>query len=1102
MTQANAVTSHDLAPQNDDNDEFASKRVSLHHTPHKRPRLRSHSLSIPIQGKHEPEQTLGVLSTVKIHTRSRHVFAQPALIDRPPIADGGLISASIPTDDFDRPSLVRRNSTSAPLDSVPDAILHDTLPHKPESPVPELPPLSTDPAAPQTTAPPQPPAYTLPPPLESDSFLRLKAAGESGDPNRVTEEVLKFRLSPNPVVQEYNMAIDAIRRTRRAGEPLHLILEVYNDMLRRSILPNYRTYSHLIVAFTERDDEVHKMIANIERRSKRREVSHRTDAASHESDKTRLAQLKSENNLASALSLFEAIVAIDSVQLIPRHVFSYLIRSCAHHANVSAALRIFQEMELRTNHDEERMTAQIFKEMLSVYANARESRGATEIFEEFRRLCNEDKIDWMSYSGDWSEERKTSVSRFTRLVVWNKMIETYFKLGQPEAGIDLVHQMLNATPETEFQSANIPLPASSTFTTVIKGFCESGDIKSALTWFEMLLALEEQPRDPFEPCTTPTRPDQIAWGTMVDSLAAAGMVDDLNRLWKILLQDAASDGLDIRPVDMIVVFSANINHLKKLTDSAEIISKLDFLVEGIINNKNHHHGQRRGMFEQVLSLYIEHGAVNQSISLLDQYATSEISALYERQTKGDVAPGVASNTVQAIRDNVTKYIMALIYKSGTQLSFTDVMHMARVLGEIKATLSTEFSSYLFDSYRAAIADGQQMSELTVREWELLAYAVASLEGGYALSPSEVPVKTISILHDIAKHEVHPDRIQQSLLSVLVKIIYVQSGPEEVQRIFAELGPSYAAFLADPKNALMPIEPTTPLQPNRIVPQLSPVTVDAFYTRYVDEMLQMHDHVRSQPLVAYTRLLAGVKERRYPGIPAFVRLIPALGRMGELEKVRDVYTKVQDLLASLEGNKKWQSQAWFQIEDSMIIALAHAGDIDSAHVHRIRILEQGGSPTADAYGALIQYVKDTTDDTSNALALFNEARMQGVIGNIYLYNNIISKLAKARKADHALELFQQMKSVNIIPSSITYGTVIAACARVGDSQSAELLFAEMIAQNNFRPRIPPYNTMIQLYTSTKPNRERALYYYNALRKAKVEPTAHTYKVGSFFIYQRI
>ena len=129
--------------------------------------------------------------------------------------------------------------------------------------------------------------------------------------------------------------------------------------------------------------------------------------------------------------------------------------------------------------------------------------------------------------------------------------------------------------------------------------------------------------------------------------------------------------------------------------------------------------------------------------------------------------------------------------------------------------------------------------------------------------------------------------------------------------------------------------------------------------------------------------------------------------------------------------------------------------------------------------------------THAMTLFNEAK--GVAKNIYLYNTMISKLAKARKADDALQLFREMKDSGLKPTSVTYGAVIAACCRVGDAESAENLFQEMASQSNFKPRIPPYNTMIQLYTQTKPDRQRALDYYNALLEAHIRPTAHTYKV---------
>jgi len=87
----------------------------------------------------------------------------------------------------------------------------------------------------------------------------------------------------------------------------------------------------------------------------------------------------------------------------------------------------------------------------------------------------------------------------------------------------------------------------------------------------------------------------------------------------------------------------------------------------------------------------------------------------------------------------------------------------------------------------------------------------------------------------------------------------------------------------------------------------------------------------------------------------------------------------------------------------------------------------------------------------------------------------------------------MKENGFWPSSVSYGAVIGACSRVGDIESAEALFEEMSSQPNFKPRVPPFNTMMQLYTYTRRNREKVLHYYDSMVSAGVRPTAHTYKL---------
>jgi pentatricopeptide repeat protein len=276
-------------------------------------------------------------------------------------------------------------------------------------------------------------------------------------------------------------------------------------------------------------------------------------------------------------------------------------------------------------------------------------------------------------------------------------------------------------------------------------------------------------------------------------------------------------------------------------------------------------------------------------------------------------------------------------------------------------------------------------------------------------------------------------------------------------------------------------------------------IDDYQSRYIDE-LDMRRGKDDAAVAAFQRFERGAAMGIFPSPEVVGRLIEGLGRTGEMDKVNYLYGVAQYIISRLSTAQNAMLDGWAAVENSMIIARGHAGDGVSADAHRLRLLQQGMTPTADAYGALIQCVKDTTDDTARALEYFHESQARGVQPNIFLYNTTISKLAKARKADYAVELFRSMKKSGVVPTSITYGAVIAACCRVGDCASAETFFEEMTSQRNFRPRVPPYNTMMQVYVQTKPNRTRFLHYYNRMISAGIKPTAHSYKVRSSFTYR--
>ncbi|KAJ7859654.1 hypothetical protein B0H14DRAFT_2746309 [Mycena olivaceomarginata] len=842
---------------------------------------------------------------------------------------------------------------------------------------------------------------------------------------------------PHPSVREYNCALEALRDTRRPGEPLILLMQTYNAMLQKQLLPNLRTYFELITAITDRDHEIFTTITALEARAKRGTAS-TTDAQ-------RIEHLRAENTFDSAMKLFETINTSDGAPRIPLYLYVALLRSCANHMHQDAALHILTALEARKDI---KPVASVYKHMIRAYASPTGIADAELIFAEFINRSAEGGIDWTEAYEDPHGPRRQ------HLQVFNEMISAYFRAGLSDKAVGVLERMMASPAPAAFGPEDTPHPASSTYTVTIAGFIQGGDIDTAYAWFTRLLAQTERARQPYESALAVLRPDAVCWAQMLDGLALADRVDELNTLFLTLKQCTAAE-----------TGSFLVTHV--LTDGMDVPRLVRPIWEDYV---------RRGMHRQALAVVASLG------------------------TQG--RPG--------LEPPVVPLMQAVLRQKG--LEWEVARQVVRLAGACGAPVPPELTVRVLHAYAenlampnksAATGTGPQAGErlaLDVQDYAWLLTAAVELEIGFGgmQKPEGYLFKGLfGLLEDMAHAGVGLVDMPPKLVRSVVKSVFVTQGTDAMRASFARLGPKFERVLEDPEYAVKALaDAASPAQKTEDQPDLSPtesapveqLTIDRTLSKQLEEVL-LRPVNSSAPAgtvadEAYTLFRAGLARGKVPTAFVVGRLIQTLGRVFALDRVRDVYTAAQHA----------QSSAWFALENSMIVALAHAGDLEAAHVHRMRILEMGGAPSADAYGALILYVKDTTDDTSNAMALFQEAQVHRVPPNQYLYNNIISKLAKARKADYALELFEQMKaSAWAKPSSITYGAVIGACARVGDVQSAENLFAEMMSAPNYKPRVPPFNTMMQLYTTTRPNRDRALYFYNQLRAARIAPTAYTYKL---------
>ena len=987
-----------------------------------------------------------MLKTVQLHVRARHAFASPAI---PSTIPDTLLH---PRDsDLDASDEAARSHEELEEDSPSQDAADDAL------------------------------------------FADIKAAVKQGA-SAVMQEVEKIQqMTPPPSTSVHNAALAAMIATRKEGQPLKEILAFYNAMINRSVVPNFKTYTTLVDVLTKREIEVADAVYFYESRiNRRRAISPDADVVA---DQDAIAQLRTETNFSSALTLFQA--ATTSVRgRIPVTLYVSLMRCCAIHGNIDAAIHVYAHLEKR---QDLQPYAVIFRDLIRVYQTANDLQGAREVFEEFKAAAQDGRL---GQSDSGTEEMKSWRSGI--LSVWNEMIEVYFRCGQPASALALLEQMMDSPAAVDFNVGDVPLPASSTFSRVIKGFLVTGDVTSALTWFDRLLMQTEKPVHPYRSLVSPTRPDDLAWTLMIESLITNNMFEDLTRILKVGAQHEGE--IPSRTLlDAVKTFTSHclndpqlpgphalaaLDQLRAMTQqSMQQWLSWDVLTPPFMSWR---------MYHSVQQLYIACGALDRAFVTLDEATRCGAASLNDAEARGAISLKDLEYRRAGLRHAVETFTTTVAQKALTsQWTLHDSLRLndlTRYIGIMSAPEFQAITLSMFVDAPAAVKDS-----LSYDDWGFLLLMARTLTQIGTITP---PISLTDLLGVTARRS-----ILGRLDAWVLRLVSQAVGEKSMSQFIALAGEAgwkgeslkFISGQADWRVVKQNVASLTPSTLAKLQQYPADVICDMSHSRWIDEHLVNGSGIT--PLIAYGRFERGFAERKYPGPESIAKLIGALGRLGETEKVATLYDAAQPVLASLQNKPDWQAAGWFAVENGMVIALAHSGDVDGAHRHRARILEEGGSPSADAYGALILCVKDTTDDTSNAMALFNEATSRGVVPNIYLYNTAISKLAKARKADHALALFQEMKSRGFRPTSVTYGAVIAACCRVGDAQSAEALFDEMASQPNFKPRVPPYNTMMQLYTHTKPDRERVLHFYNAMLAARVQPTPHTYKVSLALCIER-
>ncbi|SJX66554.1 uncharacterized protein SRS1_16782 [Sporisorium reilianum f. sp. reilianum] len=956
----------------------------------------------------------------------------------------------------------------------------------------------------------------------------------------------------------FNMVMESLLSVRRPGQPVREITDTYNDMIQSGLAPNSRTYTVLVKALCARDAETAPAPAStpshaatpLDANPTSGDAAVATDAAA-----AAAAAAPAAAALASTEDLFAQALQLMNVAHTSRNWFddekayNAVLSSCALRGDVDRALSVLDFLERSSFAHTD---AHTFNHLIRTFVTDPQLKpDETQQMQQSRKLaaCKQvfDEFLLASQKPAWRHDRNR--------IVWCSLIEAHFALNDAAGAVKLFEKMLQGGDNVPALDHTIIsaiirgfLDARDT-DTALHWFAKLTSSPSENA------AADDASSPPSSSLPKPT-PQTIEYLLTRLAQASEQHLESLQRVFQVYLETCLERQTPAQISALTHVVSANVASAQRLLQAGSA-QEANVAIDRALDAASAFFAQESGQLHRFKEPTKLHNTVHTIFQLSEvllaanrivdagsaltyarlfldsfditaephQQLGAQLSQLSSRILT-DAAPTAEDAKLASIRLFVSAEYVAPVLRQADMLDEA----VAASLASLYRSVHNQSPEALVDLPLSAdawtlILEAFCFEELNVRPLNLdafkadgvpivlhdLAKLPASSAADAESAEGQVSVDRSSI--DTSKAvELTVTRYGQEALSLLPEwvtqtaVAASQESAAVRDDISSDAGSASQFSASTP--ATTPPQQHSPLHRQDLpAPALSTFANGTTTSAFAFPPVQVIDTDFGHELLSYSRpsgqneaprlyakVLEEIKVGNYAHPEGLAFLIGAFGRFGNVERVEEVYAMAQHVLHALVGDPSWQSKAWFVVEDNMIQALSHAGRSDAATVHRHRIIAAGGTPTSTSYAALIATIRDTTDDASIAQELFDESQRFGVHPSAYLFNTVISKLSRARKADRALQLFDEMTlNYRIKPTSVTYGAVINACTRIGDEQRAVQLFERMERDPAFKPRVPPYNTMMQYYIQSVPDRQKALVYYHKMQAAGVQPSAHTYKL---------
>lgn len=883
-------------------------------------------------------------------------------------------------------------------------------------------------------------------------------------------------------VNTYNACIHGLLATRSDGESIAPILEIYNEMLERNVVPNGRTYTDVIRALCFREKDVQTAVSRHGEESKWSDFrlknlglkkNTNTDKGEDENSEAIKSYL-AEGNLDSAYRLFKGIASVQSntaatgdnsengatgsnvndeghfYRFYP-HVYSYLLDAMSKQPrpNTTRAREVF-------DHSHSTSTAgrrMLYRHMFRIYAAAEDKQGLQSLWERFEAERADGEGTKMR---EWKDilpgievpEREVQVEGF-QSTTYTSAIVSFIQVGQVDTALKILESMTKrlGSGERSVALSQPPRPTIETFGQVVIALARQGRPELSKEWYER--ALESMGRPP--------RPIDMAH--YIDALVLEGQWQTAIDVYQPILSGQYED---VRPdhTRLKRIYSSLLGDARRAQSKEQVLE--------IIGNV------RRFMTPQF------------PVLLESELAIQHIQLLLKHQQYTDIASVL--DAFGPMRTRLAREDRFPLHRLLEQVAFSpiplmELLDILRAFSRQKVQPTVDrplLIQSILDRYAAIRTSSdatETLSQITEDGWGRL-FSVVAKTTGPALDEGEYDTILEYLVGDLKQYAPNTlkadeeGRVVAALGARLfnrfgsqraTEMLTPLLGMEETEKVlskFLDHSQSQSLFPSDSQgradtpelvsdspsasgSASASETPGTPPQRQARGGQgrQRKLVVSGDLSKLVDSHTDRHPQIT--PEAAYIEIRNAISKNLIPHPGSIGRLMTTLARQSasasasasnntfdsnttETEsKILELYQLAQNFIQSDGAGTQAQSAYWRSIEDAMLISQCHLGHLEQAGLHRHRLVTNGTPPSADAYATMISSSKDTTDDATVARELFDESQMMGVRPHLYLYNTVISKLSKARKAEEALEMFAQMKAQGVRPSSVTYGAVIVS-----------------------------------------------------------------------------